>query len=155
MERSTTIIVMVCVALVIAGVWYFVLQNNDDEGAAYGPEDVHAILAIRSFQGAELKTEQGQTANYTVHVGEEFKITWATANLIEDGQVVYQGPEGVGAGIIPIARGASISADAPVPFKSFKAAQPGTGSFILTATGKGPTGTTTLSNTINVDYINY
>ena len=47
MERSTTIIVMVWVALVIAGVWYFVLQNNDDEGAAYGPEDVHAILAIR------------------------------------------------------------------------------------------------------------
>ncbi len=112
------------------------------------PPYVDATLAVRGFRHEVLDVAPGETREYDVDVGEQFKVAWATAHLSEDGQLLYRGPKGVGSGLIAIPL--SEIATGSRPFLQFTAKESGDAVFVLTATGPGQDGIYTLTNTLTV-----
>lgn len=111
--------------------------------------NVNSVLAIRGFRHDQLEVATGEIGSYEVDTGEEFKVTWKVENATENGQLLYQGPAGVGSGLIPVPLVTDASRSS-APFLTFTPKKPGTAQFLLTVTGPGPDGIYTLTSTLTV-----
>lgn len=147
-RRNILVIAVLIVAVAVICVCIFSDRQNTTEEPLY----VNSVLGIRGFLHGALKTAIGESGIYEVYVGEEFKVTWKTGNLSEDGQLLYRGPAGVGAGLISIPY-QNIASQSQSPFLAFTPTEAGIAKFILTVTGPGVDGVYTVPSAITVNIL--
>jgi hypothetical protein len=113
---------------------------------------VNAVLAARGFRHTASTVLLGESKPYTIHIGEELKITWKTEHLSEDGQLLYRGPDGIGTGLVAIPLH-NMASQSEAPFLIFTPKKAGTAAFVLTVTGPGPEGIYTIPTALIVGII--
>jgi hypothetical protein len=147
MPRRYVIILSVILLLGIIFVWrHDVVQNDEPSSSTY----LNSVFAIRGFRHAGVDVPTGESVTYKVDVGEEFKVAWKVENATENGQLIYRGPFGIGAGVASIPFGLTASQSA-IQFLQFTPREAGVANFSLTVTGPGPEGTYTLTSNIVVE----
>jgi hypothetical protein len=146
MLRSSRIFVLI--VLLVGGIFalrHFIRIKNESRTSTY----VNSVLAVRGFRHKGIEVLTGDSAAYQVSKGEEFKVTWKVENATEKSQIIYQGPEGVGGGLVSIPQVLSPSSSTS-PFLTFTPRQAGTARISLTVTGPGPDGIYTLTSNVIV-----
>ena len=143
MKRTTLIIGII---LFVAGGAIALAVSSHKTKTETHSTYVNSEFAIRGFRHGELRLSTNESGNYALDVNEEFKLAWQAVNQSEGGQIIYHGPRGIGAGIIPIPKDTPASPSMSVI--SFTPQEPGIAVFTLTVTGPGPDGVYTLPSTI-------
>jgi hypothetical protein len=140
--------VFILIVLLVGGVFalkYFMRIEDESHTSTY----VNSVLAVRGFRHKGIEVLTGDSAAYQVNKGEEFKVTWKIENATENSQIIYQGPEGVGGGLVSIPYDL-IPSSSNSPFLTFNPRQAGTARISLTVTGSGPDGIYTLTSNVIV-----
>jgi hypothetical protein len=146
--RMRTVVLIAGVAAVFVA--WFIYYRAYQEPAA--EPYLNSVLAIRGFRHAALNVFLGESKDYEIYVGEEFKVTWKTESLSEEGQLLYRGPVGVGVGLVHI-QPQALASQSNSPFLDFIPTKAGIATFTLTITGPGIDGIYTIPSTLTVNII--
>jgi hypothetical protein len=145
-KRTLAVVSALVVCVVAMLLASYVAGRPSPQSAA--EHSVDAVLAVRGFRHQAKQIPAGQSGEYSVDVGEQLKVTWQVVNASEDGQLIYHGPVGVGAGLVPIPREPVASQSGA--FLSFTPRTTGDATFQLTVTGPGPGGVYSPVSTLTV-----